>query len=153
MHDAKVVLKLRCSINRSCWESPCEADCAEEVNVVDVTFVDDEAGMITAESPRALNVAIYSVLEAFVEVFHAVGLIIHWSKGKSEALLQYRGKHASDCLDKRRTDNGICIQVLGGKVLHVVTAYKHLGGIVNIREDPFRSVCIEPHRPCLPTHP
>jgi len=86
MHDAKVVLKLRCSINRSFWESPCESDSAEEVSVVDVTFVDDEAAMIMAESPRALDVAIDSVLEAFVEVFHAFGLIINWSKGKSEAL-------------------------------------------------------------------
>ena len=44
----------------------------------------------------------------------------------------YRGKHATACLNARRSSNRICIQVAPehDQYLHVVTEYKHLGGII-----------------------
>ena len=83
--------------------------------------------------PKALDAATECLLRAYVEAFSDYGLSINWSKGKPEALLAYRGRNASRCLDARRSSTGdIHIKVPGcpGKSLHVVRSYKHLGGII-----------------------
>ena len=52
-------------------------------------------------------------------------------QAKSEALLVYRGKHATTCLNARRAGVNIQIPVPGGEQhLHVVTEYKHLGDVI-----------------------
>ena len=57
---------------------------------------------------------------------------INWRHGKSEALLRYRGKHATSCLNARR--HGDCIRIPvcpeDDQYLSVVTEYKHLGGVI-----------------------
>ena len=62
-------------------------------------------------------------------------LKINWAKVKSEALLRYRGKHASEAFEHRRLDGKLAVKLpasRGNQVLHVVDAYKHLGGHVTI---------------------
>ena len=100
------------------------------VDVVEVTFVDDEAASIVASTPAALDKAIDVMLDSFGTAFADFGLVINWAKGKSEALLLYRGKNAASHLDRRRVNGEIVIQVPGNLHLHVVTKYKHLGGFI-----------------------
>eukprot|EP00972_Heterocapsa_arctica_P051704 7607568-Heterocapsa_arctica.AAC.1 len=61
-------------------------------------------------------------------------LAINWSRGKSEALLKYRGKHAVARWEaRRRLDGRVVIQlpdVAAHGYLFVVDRYSHLGGII-----------------------
>eukprot|EP00973_Karenia_brevis_P014950 2039661-Karenia_brevis.AAC.1 len=63
--------------------------------VVEVTFVDDECIMLCASTPRLLQKAAAMLLEAVVETFTLFALEINWSKGKSEAMVKFRGDGAT----------------------------------------------------------
>ena len=133
LQEANVVLVLKSSSSQPFWSSDDGTWDTADVDVVEVTFVDDEAAVVLAPSPKALDAEIECLLSAYVEAFSDYGLSINWNKGKSEALLAYRGRNASRYLDARRSPTGdICIKVPGcpGKSLHVVRPYKHLGVII-----------------------
>ena len=101
---------------------------------LDVTFVDDEALVLLAPSPRALDAVMDIALAALAATFQRYMLAINWSRGKSEALLKYRGRHAVACWEARRQPCGKILIPLpvqaGHDFLIVVDRYKHLGGIV-----------------------
>ena len=101
--------------------------------VVEASFVDDTAMALIASSPKALDDAIAALLDIDTEFFHRFALNINFAKGKTEALLRYRGKHATARLDARRTSDGLRIPLpsrCGSQALHVVERYKHLGTFV-----------------------
>lgn len=66
---------------------------------------------------------------AFRNAFDKFDLTIKWKRGKCEAMVRYRGRSASRHLDARRTEDGLLIIVDHTTALHVVTEYKHLGGV------------------------
>eukprot|EP00973_Karenia_brevis_P042286 5852134-Karenia_brevis.AAC.1 len=68
--------------------------------VVEVTYVDDEAIMLAATSPKALNRAIATLLEVLVDVFRKFGFRINWKEGKTECFVTFRGRHAAE--EKRK---------------------------------------------------
>ena len=96
-----------------------------------MTYVDDEAAMLTARTPKLLDAGIAAMIKSYVDAFRRYWLQTNWRPGKSEALLVYRGEHATTCLNARRAGGNIQIPVPGGEQhLHVVTDYKHLGGVI-----------------------
>ena len=64
-------------------------------DIVDATFVDDEAIVLMANSPRALRVAIDVLLHVISITFQLFHLGINWNPGKTECLLHLRGKKRS----------------------------------------------------------
>lgn len=76
-----------------------------------------------------LNNAIGTMSSAFRNAFDKFDLTIKWKRGKCEAMVRYRGRSASRHLDARRTEDGLLIIVDHTTALHVVTEYKHLGGV------------------------
>jgi len=112
-----------------------DAQCPCSAEAVDATYVDDEAFVLLAKSPKLLDVAINVLLESLTTVFSKFCLDINWGRGKTEAMLKYRGRHATKLFEQRRDEQGLHIGLPAscvGQRLHVVDRYKHLGGIVAI---------------------
>ena len=97
-------------------------------NIIDAAFV-DECIVLLAKSPNLLNRAIHKMLDVVCRVFRALRMEINWKRGKTEIMVQYRGKEASKCYDKIRHHDGMYIDwnVLNGERLCVVDSYRHLG--------------------------
>ena len=147
MSDAGIVLKIRLRDGDDSWMDAAgevhldggSDDCGDFHEAVEATFVDDEALVIVAKSSAKLDAAIDTMLLIIREVFHDYALTINWAKGKSEALLIYRGKHAARTLDARRRAGtaGLFVKLPHissdkgpDQFVHVVTCFKHLGGHV-----------------------
>ena len=98
--------------------------------VVDATFVDDEAIVVMASTAALLDVAIDKLLEIVTRIFELMHLEINWSVGKTECLLKYRGHGAVAHRERRRCpeDGRLYLQVPSRPArVHVVDSYKHLG--------------------------
>ena len=106
-----------------------------EKPVCDATYVDDEALVLLAKSPKLLDEGIDIMLEILVSTFSSFGLDINWAPGKTEIMLKYRGVGATKALNNRRL-NGIVSVALPtqatAKHVKVVDKYKHLGSITAI---------------------
>ena len=61
--------------------------CGDEVPIIDVTFVDDEAIIFMATFPATLDKHLRFAIAKIVEVFSSFGLKINWSKGKTEMMI------------------------------------------------------------------
>ena len=73
--------------------------------------------------------------------FSELALKLNWAKGKSEALLRYRGRGASSAVDRRRTANGLAVRLppaAGQDYLFVVASYKHVGSWVAANSSNFK---------------
>ena len=107
----------------------------DEDKVIDVAFVDDLCIMLSARGGASLDVAIEIVLSTLIRIFSLLQLDINWAKGKTECLLMYRGKKATQFLDKRRIDGKLWVTVGAYPAVrvHVVSTYKHLGAITSLR--------------------
>ena len=117
-------------------------DGAEEVS--DATFVDDECIFITASSPASLDSSIEFLLTSFISVFGASGFVINWAKGKTEALLKYRGKNASKHLEARCEDATVRINLPNGSSatwLSVAREYRRLGSVVSTSGSLAKYIC------------
>ncbi|CAE8613660.1 unnamed protein product [Polarella glacialis] len=92
--------------------------------------------MIAAHSPEELDRRIEAALRVLCQVFKVYRLTINWAKGMTEALLVYRG-HTAELHWKARFREGIpSIDTPDGKLLHIVTAYRHVGAVVEATESP-----------------
>ena len=102
---------------------------------IDATYVDDEAFVLVAKSPKLLDGAIDILISTLTTVFAKYALDINWRKGKTEAMIKYRGKDATKHFEQRRDQLGLHVklpQAFGDQRLHIVDRYKHLGGVVAI---------------------
>lgn len=99
-------------------------------------FIDDEALAIMAKQPRELDVAIDILMEVLFEVFENLHLLVNASPGKTEALLQYRGRGAKGHREARRAVDGQLRVKVPGRDLYVnvVESYKHLGTYASLRD-------------------
>ena len=95
-----------------------------------ITFVDDEAIMLAADTAQGLDNAIVCLLRCLESVFAAFRLTINWSRGKTEAILTYRGVQAGTHWRARFTSEGPTITTPSGAMLHIVAEYKHVGSII-----------------------
>ena len=111
-----------------------------EVPLVDVTFVDDEAIMVTAASPETLNKHIARVVEVVYGGFKDHFMTVNFTKGKTEAMVVYRGKTSAACksllADSADVDGNMFQNISfvhRNKIvdikLCIVDQYKHLGSI------------------------
>ena len=69
------------------------------------------------------------LLETLSTIFKRLHLHVNASKGKKEALLQYRGTHGAACREARRDADGRLVLAMPNRPLKVavVESYKHLG--------------------------
>ena len=90
--------------------------------------MDDECIVLVSKSARQLEAAIPKALNALVESFSALDLEINWSKGKTEALVRFRGSGAQQVFASHCHDGQLSFEVPGSSSrLLVVDHYKHLG--------------------------
>jgi hypothetical protein len=133
--DAGVALRLKCG-STEFWngQSSDAGDAEDDTPIVDAAFVDDECIMLTASSPRALDIAINTLLKVIVRVYSILRLEINWKPGKTECFLRYRGKNATKRLDARRVGPSMTLAVIvpnTDKMVTVVDEYRHLGGMIS----------------------
>ena len=128
--DADVVVQLP-SDGAAVWTTTPPDDGCPKADVLDGAFVDETVLILITSSARALDAAIGTLLTLLLRIYHLMNLEVNWNPGKTEAILQYRGKGAAECLRARRPSPSAPPRILipgCSSVLHVVTAYKHLGG-------------------------
>ena len=114
---------------------------SEDVPVFDVTFVDDEAIVITAAVPSTLSRKFSRAVQLLIEVFDHYGMTVNWKPGKTEAIIVYRGKKAKDEAAKLVGQDGARTFVIPKECqgvdeqswirVNVVAQYKHLGSTIN----------------------
>ena len=99
--------------------------------VVEVTYVDDEAFHVAASTPKCLMAAIPVVMRNVCQVFRYFGFKVNWKPGKTECFITLRGKHAEPQKQKLRKRDGEVTFPLppecGHPELRVVRRYVHLG--------------------------
>ena len=66
------------------------------IPVIDVTFVDDEAVTFTAASPATLDHHLRLPVSCLSDILSCFGFSINWKMGKTEVIVKYRGRHASN---------------------------------------------------------
>ena len=120
---------------RTSPSSTSNGDDAHRVIVFDVTFVDDEAIVITASVPATLITKFRRAVELLIEVFEYYGMSINWKPGKTEAILVLRGKNAKAEKSRIQTSENQCYFDVSPNSeenvrIHIVPQYKHLGSII-----------------------
>ena len=104
-------------------------DCEE---LVEATYVDDEAIYLSANSPKALAAAVQETLAVLQQEFARFAFKINWAKGKTEMMLRLRGKNATRTYSELvAMHEGQPVIVLpdGQNIVHVVDSYKHVGTV------------------------
>ena len=96
-----------------------------------ITWVDDLAVPLATDHPSTLEPTIQKVMEHIHEVFYSRGLQINYDKGKTEAVLMFRGDDA-DLHRRRFFSIDQEARVVSSTATHVfsvraVPSYKHLG--------------------------
>ena len=107
----------------------------QETMVFDVTFVDDEAIVITAAVLAPLIRKFRRAAQLLIEAFERYGIQINWKAGKTEAIDVYRGKHARTekarlCTSGTSRNFSIFPDSSEGVCINTVEQYKHLGSII-----------------------
>ena len=90
--------------------------------------------MIAAVNATLLDASISAVMTTLTSVYHQLNLSINWKKGKTEALVVYRGSGAIAHLNALRPtpSQPPSVQMPGSdERMTVVTDYKHLGGEID----------------------
>ncbi len=130
--EKDVLLKLPFRARGTPWHHnalPDEGHAVDHI-VFDTTYVDDEAILLAAPSPAELDKRVGIMLEELVATFSRFKLTINWDKGKTEALLVYRGDGAGQHLRALYHDGLPWFLTPDGCKLHVVHEYKHVGSLV-----------------------
>ena len=124
-----------------CSDPVSNASDVVDVVVVDVTFIDDEAIIVTAKSPDILDAHIAKVVEIVYCVFRDHFMTVNFKKGKTEAMMMYRGKNAAACKRKladsadgegnfHKNISFVYSADIVNIKLCIVDQYKHLGSTV-----------------------
>ena len=121
------------------WSKTCSLPHETCLSVCDITFVDDEAVLIDASSADTLLHRLGRAVHIVAQVFHKYNMILNFSKGKTEAIVQLRGRGvnvAKTTLAHRIESDGTrflrvpSVMSFGDIDLRIVDRYKHLGTIV-----------------------
>ena len=109
------------------------ASSASSEHVLDCAFVDDECIFVMSKSPAGIDYAIGSVLGSLVDCFGSLDLEINWARGKTEAILSYRGKGSTAALAQWRHEGELSIPVpRSDRRLAIFPSYRHLGSVVSV---------------------
>ncbi|CAE8732350.1 unnamed protein product [Polarella glacialis] len=136
LRERGVLLVLRFKPCGPIWQDDSSTqDAHVEQEIVEATYVDDEALLLSASSPSLLDKAIDVLFDCLLQCFTRFSLKINWAPGKSEAMLAYRGKHAVKHREARRRDDGKLWVKLPDHAntpyLTVTRSFKHVGGFVS----------------------
>ena len=130
-------IALRLKVKRNCpfWAKVAEDDGDTEMqDVVEATYVDDECIILVASTAKALDLAIDALLQHLICIFRTYAFKINWARGKSEAMLVYRGRGSQEARQQRLLPDGsMCVKLpvdADADYLHVVRSYKHVGSAV-----------------------
>ena len=118
-----------------------------DVLLFDMTFVDDEAFVITSAVPASLTYKFNRAITLLVESFTWYGMHINWQPGKTEAMIGYRGKGPKRATEAPCQDDGsrkfivqppqtrrrlrVKTPTPSLPEVHVVDEYKHVGSIIS----------------------
>ena len=145
----KAGIALRISFKRGGHFTVAEGLKCDEGWVLDCTFVDDEAIALIASVPDTLCRHLATVLRLLKDAFETFGFEINWTPGKTEALLELRGKCARavkarlaapggsqafkvSAVRRKRARKSRPDPTEADIYLSVVRAYKHLGAFVEV---------------------
>ena len=130
-----IVDQLAFDKERAPWQPP--SDDAACTSALEATFVDDQAYVVTARTPEALDRKIEMLLLIVTRVFGRFALRINWKPGKSAAMLLYRSKGANQATQRRRDETGKMWIALPASAsaerLEVVSSFVHLGSKCDVR--------------------
>ena len=130
-----IVVRIKLAKGRPPWQSHAGASITDDAPVIDVTFGDNEAIILTASVPVTLRKRLDFAIQTLSGVFAKYMMTVNWKPGKSEAMLVFRCKNArSEKLAKCREDgNKSYVLHRPGEqsiAINVVSQYAHLGSIV-----------------------
>eukprot|EP00929_Paragymnodinium_shiwhaense_P077923 TRINITY_DN40255_c0_g1_i2.p1 TRINITY_DN40255_c0_g1~~TRINITY_DN40255_c0_g1_i2.p1 ORF type:complete len:877 (-),score=139.14 TRINITY_DN40255_c0_g1_i2:416-3046(-) len=98
----------------------------EEVDVAELTYVDDLMITVLATHPRDITEEIRWTTKVVKEEMKKAGLVLNFSKGKSEVVIHYRAKNSVEA--KRELHEMNCkIEIDDEDALTATEMYKHLG--------------------------
>ena len=104
------------------------------VEAFDVSYVDDAALLIESDLAEDLGEKVARSAALVVDVFQDHGLVVNMSPGKTEAIVEWRGRGSRAAKRRIIVDNASQIEISPAKgpaqMLKVTEAYKHLGGRV-----------------------
>ena len=131
-----IVLKMKKDDDLPFWSSNSKTveapDSGDEI--IEATFVDDECLMICGTSPQKLDVAAKFMLSQLMFVFSKFGFVINWSKGKTEIICKYRGKHAAEHMREKCCEDSFVFPLppnASASHVSIVKTYKYLGSYVS----------------------
>ena len=102
---------------------------ARPVPLVELTYVDDEALLLSSTSPAALLKAHMLMMQILTDTFREFGFRINWKAGKTECMFVWRGKHA--VAHQRLHRPGSLLPPLRcGTRARIVDSYVYLGSVV-----------------------
>ena len=121
-----------------------EGSAALGVTVPPVAWMDDVAIPLTTTTPDALVPLVKQVTATVHELFRARGLTLNLDKGKTEAVLCFRGP-GSDALRLQMFDTGRQPVIVVDTASHILTlrvvpSYKHLGAQYSMNVDVSREI-------------
>ena len=124
-----VTLHAECEPSGPPWAHQPGAYPTMQVPAADVTYVDDEAILIVADTAESLNAKLSQVAAAAHETMAAHGMLLNWKPGKSEAILMWRGAGARAARADAARGERMALTLPGFPALEclIVKEYKHLG--------------------------
>ena len=114
-------------------DAPCIATLAnqnEDIKVDDVTFVDDEAAFVNADTPQQLIENAITTVAAYKHHLAKYGLWLNFKPGKTEAVIFWTGQGCRTIRNSLKSDDGHVITIDTDTKLRIVQNYKHTGTIV-----------------------
>ena len=92
-----------------------------------LAWVDDIAMPVSCIEADSLDATLAQVMLIMHQVFNRFGLRLNLSKGKTEAVVHYRGPNAAQLRRARFLEHFSHLEVPGKEPLRIVTQYVHLG--------------------------
>lgn len=103
------------------------------LDVIDASFMDDDAFVAMDASPELLLQRVIDTLKVIHETFAQRGFVLNYKRGKTEVLFALRGPKSRQWRVKVMIDMGgkISFTTNGQSIeVQVVQVYKHIGGMV-----------------------
>jgi hypothetical protein len=101
--------------------------------IVEATYVDDEALYLAAPTAKRLEQVMGISIEILIRTFHEHGFTINWKPGKSEAIVQLRGRDAAVVRNRWTKGDNMRFPLppsASERHMCICKSYKHVGGII-----------------------
>ena len=99
---------------------------------METSYVDDATFFVTSSKPAGLNDRLTSMAVVVRDTFHEHAMILNWKRGKSEAIVSYKGAGAREQYRITVIDQASTLPI-GSDKLRIVAQYKHMGSLAGVR--------------------